>query len=79
MAQLSVAGIYEDGKIELQEKPSGVRKAHVVVTFLPQEIDDDRREVLRQRFLDRLARGVDFGADPLPRREELYADRLRQF
>jgi hypothetical protein len=37
------------------------------------------KEELRQSFLERLRRGVDFGTTPLPTREELYADRLRNF
>jgi hypothetical protein len=81
MAQLTIEGIYENGRVELEEKPRGVERARVVVTFLtPVSIpNDDRREDLRQRFLARLDRGVDFGANPLPTREDLYADRLQQF
>jgi|HubBroStandDraft_4_1064222.scaffolds.fasta_scaffold312725_2 hypothetical protein len=81
MAQLSIAGIYENGRIELGEKPRGVTKANVMVTFLEEETvsTDTHREDLRQRFLARLARGVDFGTDPLPTREEIYADRLTKF
>ncbi len=37
------------------------------------------RAALRQKFLARLQRGVDFGTEPLPSREERYADRLRRF
>ena len=81
MAQLTIEGIYENGRVELGEQPLGVKRSRVMVTFLTQEpvSNEDHREDLRQRFLARLAGGVDFGADPLPTREDLYADRLKQF
>jgi len=81
MELLIVDGVYENGKVELAETPVGVEKARVRVTFLlPEaETDAERREALRQRFLARLQRGVDFGSEPLPTREELYASRLNRF
>ena len=32
----SLEGIYRNGKIELREKPRRLRKARVIVTFLPE-------------------------------------------
>ena len=81
MALVTLEGIYEDGKIALGEIPVGVKRSRVMVTFLaPEKVADaDRREELRQSFLARLQHGVDFGSDPLPTREELYANRLDRF
>ncbi len=80
MALQAIEGIYEDGKVELQERPKGVRKARVLVTFLPEEDGsaEEQRAALRRQFLERLQRGVDFGTEPVPTREELHADRLRR-
>ncbi len=80
MPVLTVEGTYREGKVELAEKPSGVSEARVLVTFLPEQVTvAPGKEALRQRFLARLQRGVDFGAEPLPTREELYAERVGRF
>ena len=86
MALLTLEGVYEDGKIECPEIPKGLKRARVVVTFLPSEPSDfavpvdhaDRREG-GKRLVEMLQRGVDFGTEPLPKREELYADRIDRF
>ena len=80
MALLTLEGVYEDGIIELSEKPAGVKKARVVVTFLSTDAltDAGQHEALRGRVLTRLQRGVDFGTESLPTREELYADRFKR-
>jgi hypothetical protein len=39
----TVEGVYEDGQVELNEQPRGVRKAKVLVTFL-----DDQEESTSQ-------------------------------
>ena len=80
MPVLTVEGTYREGKVELAETPDGIREARVLVTFLPeQETGARNKEALRQRFLARLRRGVDFGTQPLPTREELYAERIDRF
>jgi len=80
MTLLTLEGIYEDGAIQLTEQPQGVKRSRVVVTFLPEMVPNSEiREVLRRRFLARLEHGVDFGSEPLPTREDLYADRLNRF
>ena len=33
----TIEGIYKDGKVEMTEKPAGVRQARVLVTFLTPE------------------------------------------
>lgn len=81
MALLSLEGTYENGRVELVELPEGVTRAKVVVTFLPSNASGDpkEREDLRLRFLARLKRGQDFGTEALPKREELYAERISKF
>ena len=81
MSVRTIEGTYKDGKVELSEMPEGVEEAHVLMTFFPPEhaVDERRREALRLRFLDRLKRGVDFGTEPLPTWEELYAERLDRY
>lgn len=79
MAVLTLEGTYRDGKVELDEMP-GIDEARVLVTFLPEaqsQTEADRKEALRRRFLARMRRGVDFGTEPLPTREDLYAERTR--
>lgn len=79
MGLLTIEGIYENGRIQLMETPTDVQKARVMVTFLPKDVKPDEpafQEALRQKFMQRLRKGVDFGTEPLPTREELYADRL---
>lgn len=76
-----IQGVCEDGRVELDERPAGVHRARVLVTFLPPEDvgEADRSAARRERFLKRLERGVDFGTDPLPTRDELHAGRIGQF
>ena len=83
MALLAVEGIYQDGRVELKEKPEGVEKARVVVTFLPEpaETDTEAKERARQeaveRMLARMREGIDFGGEKFDR-EEIYEERMRQ-
>ncbi len=76
---ITVEGVYEDGRIELAETPQGIQKSRVTVTFWQEPDERQRVDELRQRFLARLRRGVDFGSEPLPNREELYANRIDRF
>ncbi len=81
MALLTVEGTYNDGRVELAERPNGVgREARVLVTFLaatdsgakpPTEVTEDR-EALRQRAFAHMKEGIHLGGPPYPKREELY-------
>jgi hypothetical protein len=81
MALLSVEGVYEDGKVELRERPEGVKRARVVVTFLPDvvEAEADQKERARkeavERMLARMRTGIDFGGEKF-NREEIYEERM---
>ena len=79
MALLALEGVYEDGKIELKEHPTGVRKARVVVTFLP-DGDAATKETARRaaaaRMIARMKEGIDFGGSF--NRAEIYDERIRQ-
>ena len=44
----SVEGVYKDGAVEIFEKPSEIREARVIVTFLPAGV-----------LVDLAARGID--------------------
>ena len=70
----AVEGIYEDGEIELLERPEGLQRARVIVTFLPSPPAEPsrEREEARNRMLNRMREGVDLGGPPYPKREELY-------
>jgi hypothetical protein len=54
----TIKGIYRDGKVELQEIPSGIDEASVIVTFLPEgtvnlseyAIDEAQAASLRARL-----------------------------
>jgi hypothetical protein len=79
MSSLSVEGIYENGKVTLLETPSGVDKARVRVTFLPEseqaeEGSDGQRDVALRRMMEFMRRGVDFGGERFDR-EELFGER----
>ena len=43
----TVEGIYEDGSIELQERPLGVKRARVLVTFLPEDLPKNEGQILQ--------------------------------
>ncbi len=70
----AVEGIYEDGEVELLERPEGLQRARVIVTFLPSPPAEPsrEREEARNRMLNRMREGVDLGGPPYPKREEIY-------
>lgn len=70
----AVEGIYEDGEIELLERPEGLRRARVIVTFLPSPPSEPsrEREEARERMLNQMREGIDLGGPPYPTREEIY-------
>jgi hypothetical protein len=70
----AVEGIYEDGEVELLERPEGLQRARVIVTFLPllpSEPSQERDEA-RDRMLKRMREGIALGGPPYPKREEIY-------
>ena len=67
----TIEGTYEDGRIELEEKPEGVRRARVLVTFLAPERDVAVSDATA-RLLARMEADLDLGGPPYPSREELH-------
>ena len=74
-------GVYQDGKVELAERPDRVYEAaRVLVTFLPLGLPRDEhvtgenhdRETPRQQAFVRMKEGFRLGGPPYPKREELY-------
>ena len=65
--------------VALQEKPAGVKRARVRVTFLPESerTGEEARQAARQRAFARMKTGIDFGGEKFDR-DELYEDRLRR-
>jgi hypothetical protein len=47
---LTVKGIYKDGKVEVEEKPDGVKQANVLVTFLASEKVESRQRMVYGQF-----------------------------
>jgi hypothetical protein len=58
---LTVEGTYTDGKVELAETPTGVKRAKVLVTFLPSETGASRRFMVYGQFAgERMSTEEDF-------------------
>ena len=47
---LTVKGIYKDGKVDVTEKPAGVKQADVLVTFLTSEEIESRQRMVYGQF-----------------------------
>ena len=47
---LTAKGIYRDGKVEVSEKPAGVKQADVLVTFLVSEGIESRQRMIYGQF-----------------------------
>ena len=47
---LTMEGIYKDGKVEVTEKPAGVKQARVLVTFLTLETVAPRCRMVYGQF-----------------------------
>ena len=75
---LTVEGTYSNGRVELREEPPVQVDARVIVTFLessePALASD--RELLRQRAIERMERGLPLGGSPYPSREEIHDRQL---
>ena len=84
MALLTVEGVYEDGKIELKEQPADLRKARVLVMFLPDDLSQatgaldaaQKRREAGKRLLETMRKGINFGGEKF-NCEEIYEDRMR--
>jgi len=70
----AVEGIYENGEVELLERPEGLQRARVIVTFLPPPPAEPsrEREEARERMLNQMREGIPLGGPPYPTREEIY-------
>jgi len=84
MALLTLEGVYENGKIELKERPTDVKKARVLVMFLPDESvgETEMREATRrreagERLLETMQAGINFGGEAF-NREEIYEERIKE-
>ncbi len=79
MDALVLDGTYENGKIELETLPVGVKRARVRVSFLPaaDAPTESGVETARQRAFARMRDGINFGGERFDR-DELYEERLRE-
>jgi hypothetical protein len=59
---ITVEGVYENGRIELVDPPSGLGRSRVLVTFLPsEEASDSRGQMVYGQFKgDRMSTEEDF-------------------
>ncbi len=68
----TVEGLFEDGRIILAEKPPGISRCRVLVTFVAPVVDEETAaHSMRGKLLATLANGLDLGGPPYPSREEL--------
>jgi hypothetical protein len=77
MSLFTVEGVYENGQVKLAEKPAGVDRARVTVTFLPEDENDARlkRQAAGKRLLQDMKRGLSFGGIKFDR-DEIYEERM---
>jgi hypothetical protein len=75
----AVEGIYQNGKVELSEKPEGLDTARVVVVFVSESPGTEQGEhkLAVSELLADLKRGYHLGGTPYLKREDLHdrADR----
>jgi hypothetical protein len=82
LANFVLDGIYENGAVVLREKPNGITRARVKVTFLPEEPVDTSLNIATrleagERLLETMRKGIDFGGERFSR-EDMYEDRLKE-
>jgi hypothetical protein len=69
----TVEGVYDNGRVELTERPIGVGRAKVYVTFV---IEGPAAEGARADAVDgwvaSLREGLPLGGPPYPTRDDLY-------
>jgi hypothetical protein len=73
----TVEGVYENGRVELAERPAGVERAKVYVTFVKEAEERagaaERAETdAIDRWLASMHEGFALGGPPYPRRDELH-------
>jgi hypothetical protein len=70
----TVEGRYENGRVELVERPVGVERARVYVTFLVDHTgaQDSAHDDAVESWLAFLSGGLALGGPPYPKRDELY-------
>ena len=74
----TVEGLYENGRVELVERPVGIERAKVYVTFMeaavlgaPEAAEGAPNEAIEQ-WIASLREGLALGGPPYPKRDELY-------
>jgi hypothetical protein len=70
----TIEGVYENGRVELAERPAGIGRAKVYVTFVapvPAATEGAAAEAIEQ-WLAFLREGLPLGGPPYPDRDELY-------
>ena len=83
MDAITVNGVYDHGRIELEEVPAGIERARIRVTFLSSQTGEDNVSLdLTQSeastwLLDDMRRGLNFGGYRFIR-EEIYEERMRE-
>jgi hypothetical protein len=79
MDLFTLDGVYEDGKIELDKPPVGVKRARVRVLFLEAETEGKKtlqtRREAAERLLASMRQGLDFGGEKF-NRDEIYHERM---
>jgi hypothetical protein len=82
MPSLTIDGVYENGHVELSERPAGIERARVKVEFLPVEeatngqFEDDERQKAIERLFARMEKGYNLGGGPYYiNRADLYDER----
>src|SRR5579871_4826585 len=70
MTLVTIEGVYENGKVELAERPEGIERAKVMVTFLPEA--RTRRAEQNRKGTTRAARRA-----ALPATDDRYPQTLR--
>ena len=63
MAIVTLEGTYEHGTVRLDEAPTGIKRARVFVTFVPDAPGETAESHVsaRRRAFERMRRGVDLG------------------
>ena len=82
MAQVTVEGIYKDGKVELLERPKGLTEGQVTVTLMSsissvtEEMENANRLKAAERMIKRMREGIDLGGKF--DRNALYDERIEE-
>jgi len=71
MALTTIEGVYENGKVKLAERPEGIERAKVMVTFLPEATISPTRQ-------ERKSKAKDVSDTTLPAANDRYPQTLRE-